>query len=249
MVFKELQAVISFLTIVPVSKNSSALDLNFIASVMYLFPLVGAIIGIAVGGLAYIISFYFTSLVLGFLIVLTLVVFTGVNHADALADFADGLMAKGGKEIKRQAMNDPAVGSAGVVALVLYLSGMIIILSSFTSSTKLYASIVSAEIIAKYVMVLQAYGGRSAWEGFSSPFTKAMKDRRKIVVATGVTLPLVFLAAGLIGMVSLCSSVIIAMIIHYSANRIFGGISGDVLGASNEISRFSSLIVMSSFNL
>jgi adenosylcobinamide-GDP ribazoletransferase len=248
LVFKEFQAVISFLTIVPVSKDSSAFDLNFIASVMYLFPLVGAIIGIAVGGLAYIISFYLTSLVLGFVIVVILVVITGVNHVDALADFADGLMVKGGKEIKHQVMNDPAVGSAGVVALVLYLSGMIIILSGFTSSTKLYAIIISAEIIAKYVMVLQAYGGRSAWEGFSSPFTKAMKDRRKFVVATGVTFPLIFLATGLIGMVSLCSSVIIAIIIQYSANRSFGGISGDVLGASNEISRLSSLIVLSSFN-
>lgn len=136
MVFKELQAVISFLTIVPVSRSSSGPDINFIASVMYLFPLVGAIIGIAVGALAYIISFYLTSLVLGFVIVLVLIVITGVNHTDALADFADGLMAKGGKEIKHRAMNDPAVGSAGVVALVLYLSGMIIILSSSTTSTK-----------------------------------------------------------------------------------------------------------------
>ena len=249
MVFKELQAVISFLTIVPVSKNSSALDLNFIASVMYLFPIVGAIIGIAVGAVAYIISFYFTSLVLGFLIVLMLVVITGVNHADALADFADGLMAKGGKEIKHQAMNDPAVGSAGVVALVLYLSGMIIILSSFTTSAKLIGSIITSEVIAKYVMVLQAYSGRSAWEGFSSPFTKAMKDKRKFVVATGIAVPLIFFATGLIGMVSLCASVIIAMVIHYSANKSFDGISGDVLGASNEISRLSSLIVTFSFNL
>ena len=249
MVYKEFQAVISFLTIVPISKDSSVFDLNFIASVMYLFPLVGAIIGIAVGALAYIISFYITPLTLGFVILLTLVVITGINHADALADFADGIMTKGGQEIKHQAMDDPAVGSAGVVALVLYLSGMIIILSSFTSSTKLCASIISAEIIAKYVMVLQAYGGRSAWEGYSSPFTKAMKDRRKFVVATGVTLPLIFFATGLIGMVSLCSSVIVAIIIKYSANRSFGGISGDVLGASNEISRLSSLIVMSSFNL
>jgi adenosylcobinamide-GDP ribazoletransferase len=249
LVFKELQAVISFLTIVPVSRSSSGPDINFIASVMYLFPLVGAIIGIAVGALAYIISFYLTSLVLGFIIVLVLIVITGVNHTDALADFADGLMAKGGKEIKHRAMSDPAVGSAGVVALVLYLSGMIIILSSSTTSTKLYAGIISAEIIAKYVMVLQAYGGRSAWEGFSSPFTKAMKDKRKFVVATGIALPLIFFATGLIGMVSLCASVIIAMVIHYSANKSFDGISGDVLGASNEISRLSSLIVIFSFNL
>lgn len=249
MVYKEFRAVISFLTIVPISKDSSVFDLNFIASVMYLFPLVGAIIGIAVGALAYIISFYITPLTLGFVILLTLVVITGINHTDALADFADGIMTKGGKEIKHQAMDDPAVGSAGVVALVLYLSGMIIILSSFTTSAKLVASIITAEIIAKYVMVLQAYSGQSAWEGFSSPFTNAMKDKRKFVAATGMTLPLVCLATGLTGVVSLCVSAMIAMAIHYSANKSFGGISGDVMGASNEISRLSSLIVMFSFNL
>lgn len=249
MVYKEFRAVISFLTIVPISKDSSVFDLNFIASVMYLFPLVGAIIGIAVGALAYIISFYITPLTLGFVILLTLVVITGINHADALADFADGIMTKGGKEIKHQAMDDPAVGSAGVVALVLYLSGMIIILSSFTTSAKLVASIITAEIIAKYVMVLQAYSGQSAWEGFSSPFTNAMKDKRKFVAATGMTLPLVCLATGLTGVVSLCVSAMIAMAIHYSANKSFGGISGDVMGASNEISRLSSLIVTFSFNL
>jgi adenosylcobinamide-GDP ribazoletransferase len=216
---------------------------------MYIFPLVGAIMGIAVGMLAYIISFYLPPLVLGFFIVLILVVITGVNHTDALADFADGIMAKGGKEIKHKAMNDPAVGSAGVVALVLYLSGMIIILSSFTTSAKLVASIITAEIIAKYVMVLQAYSGQSAWEGFSSPFTNAMKDKRKFVAATGMTLPLVCLATGLTGVVSLCVSAMIAMAMHYSANKSFGGISGDVMGASNEISRLSSLIVTFSFNL
>jgi adenosylcobinamide-GDP ribazoletransferase len=239
----------SFLTIVPVSRASSITDINLIASTMYIFPLVGAIMGIAVGTLAYIVSFYLPPLVLGFLIVLILVVITGVNHTDALADFADGIMAKGGKEIKHKVMNDPAVGSAGVVALILYLSGMIIILSSFTTSTKLVASIITAEIIAKYVMVLQAYSGQSAWEGFSSSFTSAMKNKRKFVAATGMTLPLVCLGTGLTGVVSLCVSVIIAMAIHHSANKSFGGISGDVMGASNEISRLSSLIVTYLFNL
>jgi adenosylcobinamide-GDP ribazoletransferase len=249
LVFKEFQAVISFLTIIPVSRASSGTDINFVASTMYLFPLVGVMIGVAVGALAYVISFYLPPLVLGFVLVLILVVITGINHTDALADFADGIMAKGGKEMKHRVMNDPAVGSAGVVALVLYLSGMIIILSSFTTSAKLVASIITAEIISKYVMVLQAYIGQSAWDGFSSPFTKAMKDKWKFVASTGMTLTIICFITGLIGMVSLCISAIIAMAIHHSANKSFGGISGDVLGASNEISRLTSLIVTLSFDL
>ena len=67
---------------------------------MYLFPLVGAIIGIMVGVLAYIISFYLPPLVLGFIVVLILVIITGVNHTDALADFADGIMTSGGQRSK-----------------------------------------------------------------------------------------------------------------------------------------------------
>src|SRR5688500_19990100 len=88
---------------------------------MYLFPLVGAIIGFAVGALAYMISFYFPTLVVGFIVVLMLVTITGVSHIDALADFADGVMARGGKEAKHRAMDDPAIGSAGTVALILYI--------------------------------------------------------------------------------------------------------------------------------
>ncbi len=246
--FKEFQAVISFLTIVPVSRKSSVADINLIGRAMYLFPLVGAMIGIAVGILAYIIYFYLPPLVLGFVIVLVLVVITGANHTDALADFADGLMTKGSKEIKHRAMIDPAVGSAAVVALVLYLSGMIIIVSSFTTSAKLMAGIITAEIIAKYVMVLQAYKGQSAWEGFSIPFTNAMKNKWKFAAATAMTLTLVWFATGLIGVVSLSASVIIALGLYYCAYKSFGGISGDVLGASNEISRLSSLIITFSFN-
>ena len=62
MVFKELSGAISFLSVIPVSRVSSKIDINYIALAMYLFPLVGAIIGFAVGALAYTISFYFPSL-------------------------------------------------------------------------------------------------------------------------------------------------------------------------------------------
>ena len=249
MVFKEVQAVVSFLTIIPACRTLSSIDINYIASRMYLFPIGGAIIGIMVGGLAYIISFYLPPLLVGFIVAAVLIIITGLTHTDALADFADGVMAKGGKEAKHRAMCDPAVGSAGVVALVLYISGIIIVLSSFTNSVKLLTSIITSEVIAKYVMVLQAYNGLSAWEGFSSPFTKAMKDKRKFVAATGMMLPFVCFATGLTGLISLGTSLVITMVIYYFSNKNFGGISGDVMGASNEIIRLSSLIVISSLHI
>jgi adenosylcobinamide-GDP ribazoletransferase len=247
LVFNELRAAISFLSVIPISRFS-IIDINDVALGMHFFPLVGAILGFGIGALAYVISFYLPPLVVGFVVVFSLVMVSGINHIDALADFADGMMSKGGKDAKHRAMNDPTIGSAGAVALILYISGMIIVVSSFSTSSKLLFSIFVSEVIAKYTMVLQANVGHSAWEGSSSPFTKAMKDRRRIIAATGFMLPLVCIATGLIGIMSLTSSTIIAMLVQYCSNRNLGGISGDVLGASNEISRLSSLIVTLSFN-
>jgi adenosylcobinamide-GDP ribazoletransferase len=214
---------------------------------MYLFPLVGAMIGLIVGILAYGISYYIQSLFTGLIVTGVLIVITGVHHIDALADFADGLMAKGGKENKHKAMRDPAVGSAGVAALVLYIAGMIIAVSNLPYGWKILTSIITAEVIAKYIMVLQAYTGLSAWEGLSSPFTLAMKDKRKLLAATGIMFPIVCSMSGLYtGLVSIGISLGIAMTIHHISNRSFGGISGDVIGSSNEITRLSCLIVLSS---
>ena len=214
---------------------------------MYLFPLVGAMIGLLVGILAYGISYYIQSLLTGLIVTGVLIVITGVHHIDALADFADGLMAKGGKENKYKAMHDPAIGSAGVAALVLYIAGMIIAISNLPYGWKILTSIITAEVIAKYIMVLQAHIGLSAWEGLSSPFTLAMKDKRKLLAATGIMFPIVCSMSGLYtGLISLGISLGIAMTIHYISKRSFGGISGDVIGSSNEITRLSCLIVLSS---
>ena len=54
-------------------------------------------------------------------------------------------------------MHDPAVGSAGVAALVLYMAGMIIALSSLHRWNRLLTSIITAEVIAKYAMAFQSY--------------------------------------------------------------------------------------------
>jgi adenosylcobinamide-GDP ribazoletransferase len=103
-------------------------------------------------------------------------------------------------------------------------------------------------VIAKYVMVLLANRGLSAWEGFSSPFTVAMKDKRKMLAATGIMVAIVGFASSYAGFAALVISLILAELIKYVSSKSFGGISGDVLGASNEITRLSSLLVLSSLS-
>ncbi len=244
---KPIQSVLAFLTILPVGKQNQ--DIYYIAKNMYLFPAAGLVIGSIVGAMALGISDFLHPLLTGFLITGALVILTGVHHTDALADFADGLMAKGSKEVKHKAMLDPAVGSAGVATLVMYFAGMIIVFNiGFGSSLAIFTSIITAEVIAKYVMVLLANRGISAWEGFSSPFIAAMKDRYKMIVATGIMVAIVWFASSYAGFIALIISLMLAQLLKYISSKSFGGISGDVLGASNELTRLSSFIVLSSLS-
>jgi adenosylcobinamide-GDP ribazoletransferase len=244
---RPVQSVLSFLTILPYGKGDY--DIHYIAKNMYLFPIAGAVIGMIVGTMALGISFFLHPLLIGLFVTGTLLIMTGVHHTDALADFADGLMAKGDKVKKRRAMLDPAVGSAGVAALVMYFAGMIIVFNTggFSSKLQIFTSIIAAEVIAKYVMVLLANRSLSAWEGFSSPFTEAMKDKRKLAAASGIMIAIVLIVSGYAGLAALGVSLAIAALMKHTSGKSFGGISGDVLGASNEITRLASLIVLSSF--
>jgi adenosylcobinamide-GDP ribazoletransferase len=216
---------------------------------MYLFPVAGLIIGSIIGAMALGIFNFLHPLLIGFLVTGAFIIITGVHHTDALADFADGLMAKGSKEVKHKAMLDPAVGSAGVTVLVMYFVGMVIVFNiGFASGLAILTSIITAEVIAKYVMVLLANRGLSAWEGFSSPFIAAMKDKHKMLAATGIMVAIVGFATSYAGFAALVISLIIAQVLKYVSSKSFGGISGDVLGASNEITRLSSLMVLSSLS-
>ena len=67
MILKSLEAILSFLTILPIVDKSTAIDkptnlsdIYHIAKNMYLFPVAGAIIGILIGSLAYGLFFMFS---------------------------------------------------------------------------------------------------------------------------------------------------------------------------------------------
>ena len=236
--FKQIGSIFSFLTILPTSNST----LDDIAKYMYLFPIVGILIGILVGSFGFGLSFLLDPILVSFLVVTSIVIITGIHHADGLADFADGLMVKGSKEKKLNAMKDLSTGSAGVVAIVLYLIGLVIAIS-LTSGFDLFKAILISEILAKFSMVLLASLGNSASIGSNSPFMKIMKDRKKLIVAFVIMIIPVALVAETTGLVMLVVTFLVTLIILAISNRSFGGVTGDVLGTTNELTRLSSLMV------
>ncbi|NIM26422.1 MAG: adenosylcobinamide-GDP ribazoletransferase [Nitrososphaeria archaeon] len=235
---KEIGSIFSFLTIIP----TSSAKLEIVAKYMYLFPIVGIAIGLLVGSIGFGLSFFLDPLIVSLLVVASLALITGIHHTDGLADFADGLMAKGSKEKKLGAMKDLATGSAGIVAIVLYLVGLIVTIS-LASGYQLFLAILLSEIVAKFSMVLMASIGNSASVGSNSPFVELMKNRKKLLVTVAITLiPLVILG-GTTGLILFAVGTTLTIFLVGISTRSFGGITGDVLGSTNELSRLACLLV------
>jgi len=235
---KEISSVFSFLTIFP----SSNATLENIAKYMYVFPIVGIAIGLLVGSFGFGLSFILDPLLVSLLVVASIAIVTGIHHADGLADFADGLMVKGSKARKLEAMKDLSTGSAGIVAIVLYLIGLVVTIS-LTSGFDLFRAILISEILAKFSMVLMASLGNSASLGSNSPFVKIMKDKKKLAAAFIIMLIPVIVIGETTGLMMLGVTVTLTLFLLAISTRSFGGITGDVLGATNELTRLASLMV------
>jgi len=235
---KEIGSVFSFLTIFP----SSHATLENIAKYMYIFPIVGIAIGLLVGSFGFGLSFFLDPLLVSLLVVASIAIVTGIHHADGLADFADGLMVKGSKDKKLKAMKDLSTGSAGIVGIVLYLVGLIITIS-LTSGFDLFRAILISEILAKFSMVLMASLGNSASLGSNSPFVTTMKDKKKLTAAFIIMLIPVIVIGETTGLLMFGVTVTLTLFLLAISTRSFGGITGDVLGATNELTRLASLMV------
>ena len=236
---KEIGSVFSFLTIIPTSNA----NLETIAKYMYIFPIVGIVIGLIVGGVGFGLSEVgIEPLIVALLVVAATAIITGIHHTDGLADFADGLMVKGTIEKKLSAMKDVSVGSSGIAAIVLYFVGMIIALS-LTNGFELFKGILFAEIIAKFSMVLMASIGQSAALGSNSPFVSLMKDKKKLALAAIISLIPLILLGGSTALIMFGVGITVTLFLVGLSTRSFGGITGDVLGATNEISRLATILV------
>lgn len=247
MVFKSIVEIISFLTIIPIGKLSKGIGLENISKNMFLFPFVGLLIGLLTIPVVLVSFYFFNQLVSAFIVTIFLIILTGIHHTDAIADFADGIMVRGNKDKKYNVMHDPRIGAAGTVAVSGYLIGMVLAISSITSLDRLMIGIILSEIMSKYSMVLQSHYCESAWEGYSSLFTKNMKSKKKMAIATIITIVLIALISNMsmIGLQIFIVGIICCFIVIYISKKNFGGITGDVMGATNEIVRLCSLLSLS----
>jgi adenosylcobinamide-GDP ribazoletransferase len=247
---KQLRNLLSFLTILPFRMDEDLL--SDCARFMFLFPLVGGLIGLLAGLFGWVASYFFVpSLVVGALVLGVLLLLTGLHHTDGLLDFGDGVMAHGSPERKIEVMHDKLTGAGGLTLGIMTLLISALAFAELRMSI-IVQSVIVVEVAAKLSMVVGAWAGKAVHQGMASSFLEAMhgwKGSARLVAALaisfGIAGPLMWFSGyGLSGFIVVLSSVLSGLVMVAIAHRNFKGVTGDVLGATNEIARMVSIVVL-----
>jgi adenosylcobinamide-GDP ribazoletransferase len=241
---KEIKNLFSFLTAIPVRMDENML--TDAAKSMFLFPLVGAFIGLLAGLFGWMTSQILPSLVVGALVLGLLLLITGLHHTDGLLDFGDGVMAHGSSERKIEIMHDQLTGAGG-----LSLGIMTFLITAFSIAELdtgiIIQSLAVVEVSAKLSMVIGAWAGKAVHEGMNSSFLEAMHGKKgtarlvaALAISFGIAIPLLWLT----GVITVLAAIIVSLVMVEIAHRHFNGVTGDVLGATNELTRMVSLIIL-----
>jgi len=207
---------------------------------IYLFPLVGAVLGLIYAALALILSEIAPPGIVAALVLVAIYKLCGINHADGLADFGDGVTAHTTVEKKISAMKDVYIGTGGVVFVVVTILAVYASLTAIPRETLPLALIV-AEVAAKQSMIAFAAFSAPLHKGFGS-IAIENTDRSDFLVGLVIAALICWATAGLFGFAVLLLAQISALYMVVISKRNFGGATGDGFGATNEVARCVALI-------
>jgi adenosylcobinamide-GDP ribazoletransferase len=240
-----VRELLSFFTVFPVRGAS----LQGAAREAHLLPLIGIVT--ALPGAILLLSGYFVpagvsaTLALG-----AVLVAAGLHHSDGVLDVGDGLMVRGSPERRREVLKDTRVGIGGIGALFLVYAPSVAALAAMcaVSPGRAALAMLAGEVAARSAMLFTLALGEPADPGSSSvPFVRTLAGpRRAAGVALALVAPLPFLLTlGVPAALAVSAAPLLALISVRVAGGVFGGIGGDVVGATGEVCRTVVLITLS----
>ncbi len=242
---------IQFLSRLPVYRLLDEAEPVDFAKCAYTFPLAGLIIGLPsaiVLGLSLTVDLTFW--IAGVLAIATQIVATGALHEDGLADVADGFWGGGTRDRKLDMMRDSATGTYGTLALICTFSFRLALLIHTFSNFSILASLsiyIAFESLSRLAILSPWNALQPARIGATSDEEKpGLSERyggpgltdfgRAVICALPAMLVIVFVAGVWPALVSFVAGWSAVLIITRLAEHHIGGHTGDVLGATQQLS-------------
>lgn len=240
--FNGLVTAFRTLTILPVPGREERND--FGASLPW-FPLVGLVLGglLALPACLWIIALKGWPAGGAILILIASILLTRGLHLDGLADWADALGGRPERDVRLAIMKDSALGAFGAIALGLVLLAKWITLAGLLDLGAPWFLplpwIVSRTMMAELAATLPS---ARAGAGTAGPFVQGSTGRRRLfALIVGLALSTAWQTAGL-----LCFVVgwIATQFFSRHCRKVFGGVTGDLLGTLNEVLETGLLLLL-----
>ena len=261
---KTFRDLLSFLTIIPVGGKEDFIFTT--AENVWLFPLMGGFIGLLAG-----LYFVGSSIIVVFLLGLAnriialptgvlatllpaamtiafLSVITGLQHFDGLIDLGNAVGLRNVHDRKMVAHAWTVTYSGAVLALIVEFAAFVGLF--FINPLFAFGAIITAEVAAKLSMVTIVWVGKPSHKGLGSIFlAKAKKNLNAVayLIAVLVVFPYFALTSnlflGLVAVGIVLVSIPVAFVMKRVSDGVFGGVSGDMIGATNEVARAVTLVL------
>ena len=202
------------------------------------FPAVGAILGLLIGGVYGVMHEVVSPITAATVSILFGVVITGAFHEDGLADTADSL---GGYSPERrlEIMKDSRVGTFGVLALVFSVLIRVIGLSGLSATDGLMALVLAHAVARSLASIVMVTTPAAAPSGLGQNYTQHLPCTAVTVIG------LIVLGCAAVGGPTALAGYVIAVLgtalLVLLARRAYGGTTGDVLGAVEQIGEMAVL--------
>ena len=233
---------VAFLTRVPVGARVA--DDEAIARTVPWFPVVGFLIGVAVACVYAAGSVVLPRLVASSLAIGAGLLLTGAFHEDGLGDVADAFGGGATRSDVVRILHDPRQGTFGVVALTVSLLVRAAALASRGPWAALAAVPAAHSLSRAAAVALMITVPPSPDAALGAAYVRALR-RGPALVGSAAGLALASLAIGVWAGPAAAVAGAAALVVGLLARRKLGGISGDVLGAAQQVGEIAVLCLAS----
>lgn len=234
---------LQFFTSIPIPLEIP-MDKAHLEKAIRTFPLLGLIQGGIYASILYFFLHWtpFSDLTTAFVVWLAMILLTGGIHLDGWMDTSDAFFSYRDQEKRLEIMSDPRTGAFGVLSVIVLLSARFLFIYEITQMAKpiSYFFIILIPFFSKMVMGVLLLNVKTAKKGgLGSLFKQAASKKTQafyanyIIILVGMT---GFIFNNALWGVILYLFVLMVVIAFLKKKIVnwFGGMTGDVLGASVE---------------
>lgn len=242
---KRLLAALQFLTIIPLPRGFTP-DEQALGGSIPLFPVIGLGIGVVVALADWGLGLLFPVGVTSVFAAILLIALSGGLHMDGLADTADGFFSSRPRERILEIMRDSRTGPMGVTAVVCVIALKIAIIASLPAPPRAWILLLTPVAGRSALLVQMALLPYARSEGLVGIFHRN-GSRGHAFWALAFLVTAGVLAGGVPGLVAGLASFLFSLLFSGYVRRRIGGLTGDTLGASCELTELIPPLVASAW--